>query len=75
MVKVYNTENETITLVLNFDNDVILEGKQFKELEINHSFNSDNFYIEGDLENTWQAKYDNEKNIYLSKKYVPEWLD
>ena len=75
MTKVYNTENETVTLVLNFNNDVVLEGKESIELEINDSFGSENFYIEGDLENTWQAKYDNEKNIYLSKRYIPEWND
>jgi hypothetical protein len=76
-LNVFNSENEIVTIVINFDQDIIIQPKQTIQIETDSSFNSDNFYVEGDLENNWDAKYINDErtNLKLFKKYIPEWND
>lgn len=73
---VHNSELEAVTIVLNFDNDITIQPLQYVTIETDSSFNSDNFYVDGDDQNTWTVKYnDNKTELTLYKKYVPVWND
>jgi hypothetical protein len=73
---VYNSELEPVTIVLNFDNDITIQPLQFAIIETDSAFNSDNFYVDGDNENTWTVKYNNDQTeLTLYKKYIPVWND
>lgn len=71
-LKVYNSENETISVVVG-NWDLIIKPKSFVMVETDASFNTDDFHVMS--EENWQPKF-NTKNgdleLYISK---PIWID
>lgn len=72
-LKVYNSLDIAITVVIDFDNDHVLQPRSAITIETDATFNSDMFYVEGDQE--WKAKYNTENGdieIYIAG---PQWND
>jgi transposase-like protein len=64
---VWNSEEVKITIVLNGNEDITINPKASVTIETDHSFNSDNFYVDEDTEGKWMAKYmgDNKTELAL----------
>ena len=73
-LNVHNSENETVIVVVN-NEDFVIEPNETVVINTNASFNSDDFYVDGDDEGKWKANYsgENKENLSLHTKQYHNW--
>jgi hypothetical protein len=67
-LKVINRENFTTIVVTNFDTDTVIAPNSFALINTNSRFGSDDFYVDGDVEDNWTSKMIDENTMEIFLK-------